>query len=340
MWTIEEIIEGSGGIVEGSVTSGKWLRSQSDHSHSPSEGDTETIPVAEIAGFSIDTRTIHPGDLFVALKGPRFDAHDFVADALRQGAAGAIVSEAAFSDREKTWRPELDRRFLIRVDEPLAALQRLAIWHRNRFHIPLVGVTGSNGKTTTKEMLAAILSRRGPVLKTEGNLNNHIGLPLSLLRLDATHHAAVLEMGISQKGEMERLCRIACPTVGVITNIGPAHLEFLGSLEGVAKEKEKMFEAVRSDGVAVINLDDPYLAPWEKRLSRKWTFAIDAAADVTATEIRSEGEGIGFLLTLRCTGEAGPVHLLTSGRHQVYNALAAAAVAAALGYRLEEIREG
>ncbi len=303
-------------------------------------GDRRGNALSEISGVSIDTRTIHPGDLFVAIQGPRFDGHDFVASALAQGASGAVVSRAEFQVREETWRSLLDRHFLILVEDPLAALQALATWHRMRFDLPLIGVTGSNGKTTTKEMIAAILSRRGPVLKTEGNLNNHLGLPLSLLRLDARHRAAVLEIGISLKGEMRRLCEIARPTVGLITNIGPAHLEFLGSLEGVAEEKGSLFEAVRPDGAAVINLNDPHLAPWEQRLSRKWTFALDSPADVTATEIRPEPAGISFLLTLRRTGEAGRIHLATTGRHQVANALGAAAVACALGYRLEEIREG
>ncbi|NKE70395.1 UDP-N-acetylmuramoyl-tripeptide--D-alanyl-D-alanine ligase [Candidatus Manganitrophus noduliformans] len=315
VWSVEEITIGSGGERRGNAS-------------------------AEVTGVSIDTRTLRPGDLFVAVKGPRFDGHDFVAQALEQGASGAVVSRHGFQAREGAWRPLLDRHFLILVEDPLTALQSLAAWHRTRFDLPLIGVTGSNGKTTTKEMIAAILSRRGPVLKTEGNLNNHLGLPLSLLRLDASHRAAVLEIGISLKGEMRCLCEIARPTVGLITNIGPAHLEFLGSIEGVAEEKGSLFEAVRPDGTAIINLDDPHLAPWEKRLSVKWTFALDAPADVTATEIRPEGAGIGFLLTLRRTGEAGRVHLATSGRHQVANALGAAAVACALGYRLEEIRDG
>jgi UDP-N-acetylmuramoyl-tripeptide--D-alanyl-D-alanine ligase len=335
MWSVKEIMMGSGGERRGNAS-------------------------AEVTGVSIDTRTIRPGDLFVAIKGPRFDGHDFVAQALDQGASGAVVSHSEFKVREGAWRPLLDRHFLILVDEPLAALQTFATWRRMRFDLPLIGVTGSNGKTTTKEMIAAILSRRGAVLKTEGNLNNHIGLPLSLLRLNASHRAAVLEMGISLKGEMRRLCEIARPTIGLITNIGPAHLEFLRSLEGVAEEKGALFEAVRANGTAVINLNDPYLAPWEKRLSMKWTFAIDAPADVTATEVRPEmvaalpvlenvgathasplqKAGIGFLLTLHRTGEAGRVHLATPGRHQVANALGAAAVAASLGYRLDEIREG
>jgi UDP-N-acetylmuramoyl-tripeptide--D-alanyl-D-alanine ligase len=315
MWSVDEILDGCRGERRGNLS-------------------------IETAGVSIDTRTLRPGDLFVAIKGPRFDGHDFVAQALDRGASGAVVSRSEFQIREGAWRPLLDRHFLILIDDPLAALQSWATWHRMRFDVPLIGVTGSNGKTTTKEMTAAVLSRRGAVLKTEGNLNNHIGLPLSLLRLESSHRAAVVEMGISLKGEMRRLCEIARPTIGLITNIGPAHLEFLGSLEGVAEEKGALFEAVRAGGTAVINLNDPYLAPWEKRLSIKWTFAIDAPADVTATEVRTESTGISFLLTLRRTGESGRMHLATSGRHQVANALGATAVAASLGYYLDEIREG
>jgi len=315
VWSVDEIAAGCRGDRRGSVST-------------------------EATGVSIDTRTLRPGDLFVAIQGPRFDGHDFVAAALEQGASGAVISRSALAVREGALSAFLDRHFLILVDDPLAALQSFATWHRMRFDLPLVGVTGSNGKTTTKEMIAAILSVRGLVLKTAGNLNNHLGLPLSLLRLEASHQAAVLEMGISLKGEMRRLCEIARPTVGLITNIGPAHLEFLGSLEGVAEEKGSLFEAVRAEGTAIINLNDPHLAPWEKRLPHKWTFAIDAPADLTATEVRPEAAGIGFLLTLRRTGESARIHLATSGRHQVANALGAAAVAASLGYRLDEIREG
>lgn len=314
MWTIEAILQGSRGILEGGR------------------------PSSRIAGFSIDTRTLQPDDLFIALKGPRFDGHDFVAAAIERGAAGAMVSRAPFEAKKSGWR--FDRAALVIVDDSLAALQELATWHRNRFRIPLVGVTGSNGKTTTKEMIAAILSRRGAVLKNEGNLNNHIGLPLSMLRLNAAHHAAVLEMGISQKGEMRRLAEIARPTIGVITNVGPAHLEFLGSLEGVAEEKGKMFEAVREEGTAVINLDDPRLAPWEGRLPRRSTFSIERAADVSGADLCQAGSGIDFTLHLRRSGERGAVHLAVAGRHQVYNALAAAVVGDLLGCRIDEIVAG
>ncbi|MBI3802314.1 MAG: UDP-N-acetylmuramoyl-tripeptide--D-alanyl-D-alanine ligase [Nitrospirae bacterium] len=316
MWTIETILSGSEGILKGGALS------------------------SEIAGFSIDTRTIRPGELFIALKGPRFDGHDFIAPAMARGAAGAMVSRAAFEARNKEWQAYLDRAGFVLVHDPLEALQAMATWHRNRFQVPLIGVTGSNGKTTTKEMIAAILSRRGAVLKNEGNLNNHIGLPLSVLRLNADHRAAVLEIGISQKGEMQRLCEIARPTVGVITNIGPAHLEFLGSLAGVAEEKGKLFESVGAEGTAVINLDDPHLASWEGRASNRTTFSLEHPADVTGADLRQAGSGIGFTLRIARTGEEGEILLATSGRHQAYNALAAAAVASSLGYRLDEIGAG
>ena len=316
MWTVEEILEASQGALQGGRSSEK------------------------VAGFSIDSRTVRPEELFFALRGPRFDGHDFVAQVLEKGAAGAIVARSEFHRREAEWRPGLNRRFLITVEEPLSALQAMAAWRRRRFSVPVVGVTGSNGKTTTKEMTAAILSRRGPVLKNEGNLNNHIGLPLTLLRLEEGDRAAVLEMGISQKGEMRLLCGIARPTVGLITNIGPAHLEFLGDLEGVAKEKGDLFEAVRENGTAVINRDDPYLLPWEGRLTRAWSYALDRPADVTADDIRQAPDGARFTLHLNRGGEKGPARLATVGRHQLYNALASAAAACALGCRFDEIREG
>ncbi|MFQ5779565.1 MAG: UDP-N-acetylmuramoyl-tripeptide--D-alanyl-D-alanine ligase [Nitrospiria bacterium] len=321
MWTIKEVLQGSGGKGEG-VSS-------------------RDVPKGRLRGFSIDSRTIRPDELFVALQGPRYDGHDFVNDALQKGGAGAIVSHAAFRRRGEAWRPLLKRHFFIRVDDPLEALQSTACWHRSRFRIPLVGVTGSNGKTTTKEMIAAILMRRGPVLKNEGNLNNQIGLPLSLLRLEEGDRAAVLEMGISQKGEMSRLCEIARPTLGLVTNIGPAHLAFLGDLEGVAREKGVLFQAVRSEGTAVINRDDPLLRPWERRLAKKWTFGLDASADLTASDLKVCAGGITFSLHVnREGGGARGVTLSTVGRHQVVNALAAAAVASALGLGLNDIGEG
>lgn len=321
MWTIQEILEGCKGTPAGEPSVDR--------------------PAGQVGGFSIDSRTIRPGELFVALHGPRFDGHDFVDAALQRGAAGAVVARREFQARRGRWASLSDRALFVLVDDPLAALQSMASWHRERFRPPLIGVTGSNGKSTTKEMIASILAGRGPVLKNEGNLNNHIGLPLSLLRLGKEHHAAVVEIGISQKGEMKRLCEMARPTVGVVTNVGPAHLEFLGDLAGVAEEKGKMFESVRNGGIAVINRDDPYLQPWEERLGDKWTFGLNAPADVTAGDLSQESGRIRFMLRIdRRGGERAEITLSTFGVHQVYNALAAAAASAALGFGLNEIREG
>lgn len=325
MWTINQIAEGCRGVIEGAFH--------------PTES-------AVINQFSIDSRTIQPSEIFVALQGPRFDGHDFIDAVFQRGAAGAVVSRSRFHLKQKEWAPFYRHHFFILVEDPLTSLQSMAIWHRRRFHLPLVGVTGSNGKTTTKEMTASILSRRGPVLKNEGNFNNHIGLPLSLLRLKEEHQAAVLEMGISQKGEMKRLCEIAEPTVGLITNVGPAHLEFLGDLDGVAKEKGKLFQAIQVGGTGIINRDDPYLQPWEEKLTDKWTFGLHPSADVAASAIEQQSEGTRFMLHLKRKGETKrggemvPITLPIVGRHQVYNALAAAAVASALGLGSSEIQEG
>jgi UDP-N-acetylmuramoyl-tripeptide--D-alanyl-D-alanine ligase len=295
-----------------------------------------------LRGFSINSRTIQPDEVFIAIQGPHFDGHAFVSDALEREGAGAIVSLSAFRQREAAWQPLLKNHFLIVVDDPLQALQATARWHRNRYSMPLIGVTGSNGKTTTKEMIFDILSRRGPVLKNEGNLNNHIGLPLSLLRLKKEDRAAVLEMGISRKGEMESLCEIAAPTVGLITNIGPAHLAGLRTLEGVAQEKGTLFQAIdRSGGTAVINRDDPWLRTWEHKVSSCWTFGLESSADVSATDLE-EGDGcVTFDLHLNRDGHCKQrVALSAVGRHQVLNALAAATVSAVLGAGLNDIREG
>lgn len=322
MWTIEEVLQGSGGRIQG--------------------GEVYDLSARRLRGFSINSRTIQRDEVFIALRGPHFDGHAFVPDALEREGAGVIVSLSSFRQREVEWRLLLKKHFFIVVDDPLQALQATARWHRNRFSMPLIGVTGSNGKTTTKEMIAAILSRRGPVLKNEGNLNNHIGLPLSLLRLKEGDRAAVLEMGISRKGEMEGLCEIAAPTVGLITNIGPAHLACLGTLEGVAQEKGKLFQTIdRSGGTAVINRDDPLLRPWENKLSSCWTFGLESSADVSATDLE-EGTGcVTFNLHLNREGRGKQgVRLSAVGRHQVVNALAAAAVSAALGVGLNDISEG
>ncbi len=284
----------------------------------------------EIRGVSIDSRNIKAGELFVALKGPRFDGHDFVSEVIRKGAWGALVERSM---------PAQGPGNILSVENTLVALQEMSRLHRNKFSIPLVGVTGSNGKTTTKEMLAGIMARRGPVLKNEGNLNNHIGVPLTLLRLEARHRAAVVEMGMSAPGEIALLARLASPDVGVITNVGPAHLEFLGSMDRVAEAKAELLAGLKPGGTAVLNADDRFFpaikGKWSGRVS---SFGIEQKADVTASNIRI---GRDFTeCTIRAEGGTAAIRLPVVGRHNVYNALAASAAALSAGASLNDVKAG
>ena len=219
------------------------------------EGLQEKLQQMEIRGVSIDSRTVREGELFIAIRGDRYDGHDFVPAAIGKGAWGAVVDRSALEAKHAGMD---GLRNIIAVEDTLSALQEMSLMHRKRHAMPLVAVTGSNGKTTTKEMLASILRRNGPVLRNEGNLNNHIGVPLTLLKLDRSHRAAVIEMGMSGLGEIELLARLAMPDVGVITNIGPAHLQFLGSTDTVARAKGELLQMLRPDGTAVLNADDRY----------------------------------------------------------------------------------
>jgi UDP-N-acetylmuramoyl-tripeptide--D-alanyl-D-alanine ligase len=290
----------------------------------------------EIKGVSIDSRNIREGELFVALKGDRFDGHDFVPDAIRKGAWGALVDRAALESRF----PSLGGlKNILPVEDTLYALQEMSSLHRKKFSIPVVGITGSNGKTTTKEMLAAILKRNGPVLKNEGNLNNHIGVPLTLMKLNAGHRAAVVEMGMSAAGEIDLLARLVSPTVGVITNIGPAHLEFFGSLDKVADAKGELLDNLKSGATAVLNADDLFFGRLKQKFSgRVVTFGIRNKADVQASQIRIERECVDF--TLSADGAAADVRLQAVGTHNVYNALSAAAAAIAMGVPLDAVKYG
>ncbi|MEK7400608.1 MAG: UDP-N-acetylmuramoyl-tripeptide--D-alanyl-D-alanine ligase, partial [Candidatus Poribacteria bacterium] len=213
-------------------------------------------PNTEISNISTDSRTIKEGDLFVALIGENFDGHDFANQAIEKGAMGIVVSHEiqGFGDSIKT---RTANPCIIIVKDTTLALGDIAKYYRDRFNIPFIGITGSNGKTTTKDMASAVLSGKFNVIKSEGNLNNTIGLPLTLFRLSSDHQIAVLEMGISIPGEMSQLVRIAQPNVGVVTNISSTHLEFLGSIEGVAREKQKLVEFSKT---AVLNADDPLVA--------------------------------------------------------------------------------
>ncbi len=286
-------------------------------------------PDVEFTGCSTDSRTIGAGELFVALSGPRFDGHRFVAQALGKGAAAAMVERGA--------GPALPA---VVVDDTLAGLARLARAWRERFTIPMTAITGSNGKTTVKEMLAAILSLHGgPVLATAGNLNNHIGVPLTLSRLDAGHHFGVIELGANHPGEIAALAALVGPGVAVITQCAPAHLEGFGSVEGVARAKGELIEALGECGTAVINADDPHAGLWRRLAGTRdcMSFGIQGAADVQATW-RDEGDGTRLSLATPVGPMETVIHL--PGRHNVMNALAGASAAIALGAERHAIEGG
>ncbi len=295
-------------------------------------GNADTL----IYGISTDSRTVRPGNLFVALTGERFDGHAFVAGAVDDKAAAVIVAAGSGI------RPETIglRAAVIVVGDTLRALGDLANAYRRRFAIPIVGLTGSSGKTTTKEMLCSILGQAKNVLKTEGNLNNLIGLPQTIFRLTGEHDMAVLEMGTNTRGEIERLARIAEPDIGLITNIGPAHLAGFGSVATVREEKSDLFANIRKTGAIVVNLDDEAVCEAANRWSgRRVTFSMSAAADVGLNDIRRDGaRGTSFNLLI---GKAAHrVEMKVVGIHSLYNAIAAAATALACGASVEAIRRG
>jgi UDP-N-acetylmuramoyl-tripeptide--D-alanyl-D-alanine ligase len=283
-------------------------------------------PDAAFTGCGTDSRTLGAGELFLALSGPHHDGHEFVAEARKRGAAAAVVERPI-----ATFLP------LLVVPDTLGALGSLAALWRARFPIPLVAVTGSNGKTTVKEMLLSILSRNGATAATRGNLNNEIGVPLCLFALDDTHRYAVVEMGANHPGEIARLGRIAEPTVAVVTCCAPAHLEGFGSVEGVARAKGEIFAGLGADGVAVINQDDDFAPLWHTLagLRRRIGFGLRPGAEVTA-RLKPNGEGLsGSRFLLETPSGAAAVHLPLLGTHNVLNACAAAACAEALGVSLE-----
>ena len=292
-------------------------------------------PQEPLARVVTDTRTLAPHDVFVALKGERFDGHDFVEEAVQRGASAVIVHKREWAHRVK------DRAAVIVVDDTLRALGDLARSVRERFSLPVIGITGSNGKTSTKEMAASILSRKLKVLKNPGNFNNLIGVPLTLLELTADHQAAVIEMGINVVGEMERLVSMAQPTVGIITNIHPAHLEGLGSIDTILSEKGKLWESLPENGTAVVNADDDRLTFAARRLHIPCVrySAAGSSADFCLDGPVAVFPGESRFRLVSPLGVA-PIRLQAMGSHHVANALAAAAAAHVLGFSLEEIRAG
>ena len=276
----------------------------------------------------IDSRQVQPGDLFFALRGEHQDGHDFVDDALAGGAAGLVV------ERPLEAPPDVA---VFQVSDSLSALQRLAAHWRARHDMRVVGVTGSVGKTTCKELIAAVLGTRWRMLKSPANLNTEIGLPLTLLELTPEHQRAVLEMAMYGPGEIDLLCRIARPQVGVVTNVGPVHLERLGSMGAIAAAKAELVAALPTDGVAVLTGDDPHVATMASRTKAGvLLYGQSPQCHVRGRDLASRGlDGISFRLTYG-GGSAG-VEAALPGRHHLHPALAAAAVALAEGMTLDEV---
>jgi UDP-N-acetylmuramoyl-tripeptide--D-alanyl-D-alanine ligase len=288
---------------------------------------------ARFTRVATDTRALAPGDLFVALKGERFDGHDYLEQARQAGAAGALVSDVQPSNLPQ-----------VIVKDTLAGLQEYAVSWRGDFHLPVIGVTGSNGKTTVKQMLSGICARRGPVLATVGNLNNHIGVPLTLLSLREEHKTAIVEMGANHPGEIAQLAGMARPEIGVVNNAGDAHLEGFGSREGVAQAKGELFAELGDRGIAVINADDDYAPLWRELAGGAdiLTFGLAEHANVRAVNPQPEPPeaptAMDFVLATPIGSQN--VTLPLPGVHNVRNALAAAACAVALGMDLRDIAAG
>ena len=288
-----------------------------------------------IKGVSIDTRTSSKDCCFFALSGDNFDGHNFVQEAFNKGAAVAVVSKikAAGLGNLLVSKP------IIIVENTTVAFGELAHYYRNKFNVNVIAITGSCGKTTTKEMVATILQKHANVLKTQGNLNNQIGLPLTIFGLNNSYDYCVLELGTSYPGEIRILSNIAQPKVAIITNIGLAHLEGFGSRTAILDEKCSVLSSLEQNGVAVINADDDMLLHKVKTLNIKYiTFGINSEADVTATDIVSSSENVRF--KIKAFGKTEKVVLNTFGKHNVYNALAACAGAIASGVNLDEIVVG
>ncbi len=287
-----------------------------------------------VSGISTDTRTVQPGNLYVALVGPNFDGHNFAAQAEERGAKAVVVS----NKQDNLTIPQLV------VADTRIAYGQIGAWNRDRFSGPVVGITGSSGKTSVKEMVAAILSLSGSTLATEANLNNDIGTPLTLSRINDEHRYAVVELGTNAPGEIAYIANLARPDVAVINNASAAHLEKLGSVAGVAKEKGDLLDGLKSEGVAVLNRDDQFFDEWRTRALSKLSRTVrsfsltDMRADARASDIAFTGEGMKFKLWLE--NQNIDITLPLLGQHQVSNALAATLVTTSLGISLQQVAAG
>ena len=289
-------------------------------------------------GVSINSRTIKEGELFVCIKGENFDGHDFFGDAFRKGAAGIILSDTKNLSTGMLDKGESP--FVIQSENTLRALQDLASYQRSLFPFRVIAVTGTNGKSTTKEMIASIIETKYKTLKTQGNLNNHIGLPLTLLKREPEHEVGVLEMGMSAAGEIKRLAEIAKPDIGVITNISAGHLGQLKTIKEVQTAKGELFDSLHKEGTAIVNADDPLVLELAKSLRiKKITYGIKEPADIQASDIQNKGNH-GFTFTAKIFDQAIPVKLPQIGYCNIYNALAALATGHSLGITGKEMNLG
>lgn len=304
MLTVENVLKASGGVL------------------------LQGNPTARMRGISIDSRTIEKGDIFLAIKGERYDGHSFVAEALRKGAIGAIVSrKMEESNKESS---------IIYIGDTVKALKDIAHFHRKKFEIPIVAIAGSNGKTTTKDMLSEIFSQRMKVLSSEKSFNNEIGVPLTLLRLSAEHQIAVMEIEMNNLGGIACLAALSQPRVGIITNTGHAHLKFFNSLDEIAASRSELLEAIGEDGTSIVNVDDAKKELFlQKAKGRIVTFGIEEQADFQGKITKDSGWTTSFMLN-----DAVEIKLSVPGHGNLYNALAAAATAAVFGMSLEEIKSG
>ncbi len=279
-------------------------------------GEFDHTAIAQ--AYSIDSRTIQPGELFFAVKGERMDGHDFVQQALEKGAVAAVVR------KDELARYAVKTR-LLAVADTLVSLQTLGAAVRRLWAKPVIGVTGSTGKTTTKEAIAHVLSSRFRVLKSEGNFNNHFGLPLMLLKIEPEHEAAVIEMGMSHRGEIAALAKIAQPEIGVVTNVAPVHLEFFKSVAEIARAKYELIEALPAGGTAILNADDEYVSQFGRDFHGKVVrYGLHRTADIRAENIVSRGAA-GSTFDVVAGGCREPASLPLVGTHNIYNALAAVA---------------
>lgn len=312
-WSISNVLEATGGrLAIGNETDG-------------------------LKGISTDSRALKSGELFVAISGENFDGHQFVKEVLKKGAGGVLVAETYVASE----LPDLEKgsSCVIAVPEPLKALGDLAAFHRRRNDVSVVAITGTNGKTTTKEMTATMLGKTFSVLKTAGNFNNLVGLPLTLLGLEDHHEWAVLELAMNHPGEIARLSAICRPEVGVITNIEPGHLEGVKDLDGVMRAKGELLSGLGDNGTAVLNIDDQRICKLAEQFEgRVISFGIHSSAEVSATPVSQAASNCSF--DLSWYGESIRVRLGIPGNGAIYNALAAAAVGFRLGLSFEEVKEG